>query len=84
VVDLGTKLAVPEEAVMDSGTRKIVYVVKDDRFAPREVTLGPKAGEYYEVLSGLQENEEVVKSGNFLIDAESKQDYADTKTADQD
>jgi multidrug efflux pump subunit AcrA (membrane-fusion protein) len=57
---------------MDSGTRKIVYVVKDDRFAAREVTLGPKAGEFYEVLSGLNEGEEVVTSGNFLIDSESK------------
>jgi membrane fusion protein, copper/silver efflux system len=71
-VDLGEKLAIPEEAVMDSGTRKIVYVVKDDRFAAREVTLGPKAGEFYEVLAGLEDGEEIVTSGNFLIDAESK------------
>ncbi len=71
-IDLGEKLAIPEEAVMDSGMRKIVYVVKDNRFAMREVTLGPKAGEFYEVISGLNEGEEVVASGNFLIDAESK------------
>ncbi|MBF0331476.1 MAG: efflux RND transporter periplasmic adaptor subunit [Candidatus Omnitrophica bacterium] len=71
-VDLGEKLSVPEEAVMDSGMRKIVYVVKDDRFALRKVTLGPKAGEFYEVLAGLEAGEEVVTSGNFLIDAESK------------
>ncbi len=71
-VDLGEKLAVPEEAVMDSGMRKIVYVVSDNRFAAREVTLGPKAGEFYEVLTGLAEGEEIVTSGNFLIDAESK------------
>ncbi|MCB9756995.1 MAG: efflux RND transporter periplasmic adaptor subunit [Candidatus Omnitrophica bacterium] len=71
-IDLGEKLAIPEEAVMDSGTRKIVYVVKDNRFAMREVTLGPKAGEFYEIISGLNEGEEVVASGNFLIDAESK------------
>ncbi|MBF0387802.1 MAG: efflux RND transporter periplasmic adaptor subunit [Candidatus Omnitrophica bacterium] len=72
VIDLGEKLAVPAEAVMDSGLRKIVYVVKNDRFAAREVVLGPKAGEYYEVLSGVNEGEAVVTSGNFLIDAESK------------
>jgi len=71
-IDLGEKLAIPEEAVLDTGTRKIVYVVKDNRFAMREVTLGPKAGEFYEVISGLGEGEEVVTSGNFLIDAESK------------
>ncbi|MEI8011987.1 MAG: efflux RND transporter periplasmic adaptor subunit [Candidatus Omnitrophota bacterium] len=72
MVDLGEKIAVPEEAVMDSGRRKIVYVVKDTRFTPREVVLGPKAGEFYEVRSGLDEGEEVVTSGNFMIDAESK------------
>ncbi len=71
-VDLGEKLAIPEEAVMDSGLRKIVYVVKDDRFSARDVELGPKAGEYYEVVSGLEDGEEVVTSGNFLIDSESK------------
>jgi hypothetical protein len=72
IIDLGEKLAVPEEAVMDSGMRKIVYVVTNDRFEAREVTLGPKAGEFYEVIDGLKEGEEVVTSGNFLIDAESK------------
>ena len=71
-VDLGVALSIPEEALMDSGTRKIVYVVKDDHFAAREVTVGPKVGEYYKVLSGLEEGEEVVTSGNFLIDSESK------------
>lgn len=71
-VDLGERLAVPQEAVMDSGRRRIVYVVKDNRFLARDVTLGPKAGDYYEVLSGLEAGEEVVTSGNFLIDAESR------------
>lgn len=71
-VDLGEKLAIPEEAVMDTGTRKIVYVVKDDRFEARDVILGPKAGAFYQVLSGLEVGDEVVKSGNFLVDAESK------------
>lgn len=72
-VDLGTKLAVPESAVMDTGLRKIVYLAKDNnRMEGREVTLGQKAGGYYEVLSGLQENDTVITSGNFLIDSESK------------
>jgi Cu(I)/Ag(I) efflux system membrane fusion protein len=72
MVDLGEKLAIPEEALMDSGLRKIVYVVKEDRFEARDVTVGPKAGGFYEVLSGLREGEEIVTSGNFLIDSESK------------
>jgi Cu(I)/Ag(I) efflux system membrane fusion protein len=71
-VDLGEKLSVPVPAVLDSGLRKVVYVIKDDRFEQREVVLGPKAGDFYEVTSGLQEGEIVATSGNFLIDAESK------------
>jgi Cu(I)/Ag(I) efflux system membrane fusion protein len=72
-VDLGEKLAVPESAVMDTGLRKIVYVVnQNDRFQQREVTLGQKALGYFEVLDGLEEGEMVVTSGNFLVDSESK------------
>jgi multidrug efflux pump subunit AcrA (membrane-fusion protein) len=71
--DLGEKLAVPEDAVMHAGTRDIVFVAKPDaHFEPRVVTLGAKAEHYYEVLRGLAENEEVVTSGNFLVDSESK------------
>jgi multidrug efflux pump subunit AcrA (membrane-fusion protein) len=70
---LGEKLAVPEEAVMHAGTRDIVFVAKPDGyFESRVVTLGAKAQGYYEVLRGLAENEDVVTSGNFLIDSESK------------
>jgi Cu(I)/Ag(I) efflux system membrane fusion protein len=71
--DLGEKLAVPEEAVMHAGTRDIVFVADaNGYFESRAVTLGVKAQNYYEVLRGLTENEEVVTSGNFLIDSESK------------
>jgi len=72
-IDLGEKLAVPEEAVMDTGERKIVFIAKPDGyFVSREVKLGNKAGDYYEVLSGLEEGEEVVSSGNFFVDSESR------------
>lgn len=71
--DLGEKLAVPEEAVMHAGTRDIVFVADaNGYFESRTVTLGVKAQNYYEVLRGLTENEDVVTSGNFLIDSESK------------
>jgi multidrug efflux pump subunit AcrA (membrane-fusion protein) len=71
--ELGEKLAVPEEAVMHTGTRDTVFITKPDGFfEPRLVALGAKAQGYYEVLRGLEENEEVVTSGNFLIDSESK------------
>lgn len=72
-VDLGEKLAVPETAVLDTGLRKIVYLVKEgDMLESREVTLGQKAQGYFEVLDGLKEGDVVVTSGNFLVDSESK------------
>jgi multidrug efflux pump subunit AcrA (membrane-fusion protein) len=71
--DLGDKLSVQEDAVMHAGTRDIVFVAKPDGyFESRVVVLGAKAQGYYEVLRGLVENDEVVTSGNFLIDSESK------------
>jgi Cu(I)/Ag(I) efflux system membrane fusion protein len=39
---------------------------------PREVKLGAKAGDFFEVIAGLKEGERVVTSANFLIDSESK------------
>jgi len=71
--DLGEKLAVPEEAIMHTGTRDIVFVTDPNGyFDPRTVKLGAKAQGYYEVLDGLKANEDVVISGNFLVDSESK------------
>ena len=72
-IDLGEKLAIPESAVIDTGIRKVVYLVSgNDKFQQQEVRLGEKALGYYEVLSGLKEGDSVVTSGNFLIDSESK------------
>ena len=73
VASLGEKLAVPESAVMETGTRSLVFVERQPGvFEPREVRLGARLGQRYEVLSGLAEGEIVVTSGNFLIDSESK------------
>ena len=71
-IDLGEKLAVPESAVLDTGARKIVYVVKDDSFEQREIRIGARTDNYYEILSGVTEGEMVVTSGNFLVDSESR------------
>lgn len=71
--DIGEKLAVPESAILDTGLRKIAYILEEgDILESREVTLGQKAGGYYEVLDGLKEGDMVVTSGNFLVDSESK------------
>jgi Cu(I)/Ag(I) efflux system membrane fusion protein len=68
----GPVLAVPEGAVLDSGTRQAVLVDKGDgRFEPREVKLGRRGGGYVEITDGVADGEAVVTSANFLIDAES-------------
>ncbi|MDO8579940.1 MAG: efflux RND transporter periplasmic adaptor subunit [Candidatus Omnitrophota bacterium] len=72
-VDLGEKLAVPETAVLDTGLRKIVYLSEPgDVLESREVIVGQKAEGYYEILSGLNEGDVVITSGNFLVDSESQ------------
>lgn len=71
--DLGTVVVVPVDAVIDTGTRKIVFVRSSPlRFEPREIKVGARAGDHFVVLSGLKEGESAVTSAHFLIDAESK------------
>ncbi len=66
-------LVVPASAVLITGTRAIVYVKlpETDRpmFEGREIVLGPRAGDYYIVRSGLGDGELVVTQGNFKIDS---------------
>jgi len=72
-VEVGQVLAVPDGAVFQTGTQSIVFVDKGQGlFEPREVTVGAKASDWYEVQAGLAEGERVVTSGNFLIDSESR------------
>jgi Cu(I)/Ag(I) efflux system membrane fusion protein len=64
-------LAIPASAVLDSGTRQIVYVEKGrGTFEPREVTLGPRSGDFFPVFKGLIHGERVVTRGGFLIDSQ--------------
>lgn len=70
---LGKRLAVPEAAVLYAGERRVVFVdLGDGRLAPRDVTLGVKAGPWFEVRGGLRAGDVVVTSGNFLVAAESR------------
>jgi Cu(I)/Ag(I) efflux system membrane fusion protein len=70
---LGEVLALPEEAVIDTGERRVVFVeVAAGRFQPREVTLGRKGEGHYEVVDGLATGENVVISAQFLLDSESR------------
>jgi Cu(I)/Ag(I) efflux system membrane fusion protein len=71
--ELGEHLVVPTEAVLDSGEQKIVFVAHEGgHFEPRDITVAAKVDEYYIVAAGLEEGEEVVTSGNFLLDSESR------------
>ena len=72
-VPLGRRLAVPQEAVLDSGTRQIVFVEKGEgHFEPQEVKLGLRVDDRQEILSGLKPGTRVVASANFFLDSESK------------
>lgn len=72
-VHLGTKLVVPDGAIIDTGLRQMAIIDKGDGFfEPREVKVGIKVDNYYEVIKGLRIGERVVTSANFLIDSESK------------
>lgn len=65
-------VAIPESAVLDSGTRQVVLIdLGGGAFEPREVELGSRGDGYVEVVKGLAAGQRVVVNGNFLIDAES-------------
>ncbi len=65
-------LTVPDSAVLDTGTRRMVLVqVGEGRFEPREVETGGRGESYIEILEGVRDGEQVVVAANFLIDAES-------------
>jgi Cu(I)/Ag(I) efflux system membrane fusion protein len=72
-VALGDVLAVPVSAVIYTGPRRLVFVdLGEGRLQPREIEIGSRSGQFYEVLSGLSEGDVVVSSGNFLVAAESR------------
>lgn len=65
-------LAIPDSALIDSGNRQVVLVVRGEGvFQPRAVTVGSRSNGMTEIMSGLDSGEEVVTSATFLIDAES-------------
>ena len=66
-------LAVPERAVIDTGTKKVVYIEREPGlFEGIEVELGPRIGEFYPVSKGLLVGDRVAAAGAFLIDAETR------------
>lgn len=79
-------LVVPTEAVIRSGQRMIVFVVRGGgKFEPREVRIGEEGGprnDYVRILSGLSEGESIVVSAQFLLDSESRLQEAIRKMLD--
>ena len=70
---LGRRLVVPASAVFQTGTRSIVFLDQGDgNLDPKEVALGPRAGDEFVVLKGLKAHQKIVTSANFLIDSESQ------------
>ena len=74
-VDTAPVLAVPRGAVLSPGGEPLVYVRKAEReYEPRHVTLGRAGDDFWEVLAGLEEGEQVVTAGNLLVDAQAQLD----------
>lgn len=72
-IQVGEKLTVPASAVIDTGQRYIAFVEgQDEHLEPREVKIAAKTDDYYEVVSGLKEGEQVVTRALFLVDSESQ------------
>lgn len=72
-VDLGEQIVIADSAVLDTGTRQLVFVEKDEgRFEPREICIGERGEGWVVVHHGLEPGERVVTSGTFLIDSESR------------
>jgi Cu(I)/Ag(I) efflux system membrane fusion protein len=72
-VDLGERLVVPRSALLDTGTRQVVYVKTGEAsFVGREVRLGERAGDLVEVVEGLSAGEQVVAAASFLVDSQSQ------------
>jgi Cu(I)/Ag(I) efflux system membrane fusion protein len=70
---LGEGLVIPEDAVIDTGTRKVAFrKLPDGHFQPVEIETGFKVGDQVQVLAGLTEGEEIVTGAAFLVDSESK------------
>jgi len=85
-VNLGASLAVPEDAVLDTGTEQYVFVDKGEGYLqPRRVKAGGEAMGYVAIQSGLSAGERVVTAANFILDSESrlKGAFANMGTPDQ-
>ncbi len=72
-IGLGSRLAIPRDAVLESGERQIVFIHRGGgKLEWKQVKLGVRVENWVEVVEGLSEGEHVVTGANFLIDSESQ------------
>jgi len=71
-INLGKHLAIPETALIDTGTRKVVYLdLGNGRYKIQQIKIGFEADGFIQVVEGLKEGDMVVTDGNFLLDSQS-------------
>ncbi len=71
-IELGERLSVPEEAVINTGTRNLVYVDQEGAFEPREVITGIRGQGLVEITEGLASGDRVAAEATFLLDSEAR------------
>lgn len=72
-IPLNKALSIPKSAILNTGKHKLAYKkVSSEEFSPVMVKTGLETDDFYEVLEGLSEGDEIVVESNFLLDSESK------------
>jgi Cu(I)/Ag(I) efflux system membrane fusion protein len=72
-VPLGTRLAVPNDAVLETGERDVIFIhLGGGRLEWRRIRLGLRADDWVEILEGVSEGDHIITSANFLLDSESQ------------
>lgn len=73
IIEIKDRLAIPESAVLHTGSKDLVYIFSEgNKLTPKAVQLGIKTEGYYEVLGGLSLGDSISSGPNFLIDSEAK------------
>ena len=66
------RMSVPNEAIIETGDKRVVYVKDADNYAQREIQIGLQGELFTEITGGLKEGEQVVTFGSFFIDADHR------------
>jgi Cu(I)/Ag(I) efflux system membrane fusion protein len=73
VTERGDFLSVPNEAIIEEGDRRVVYVQRQEgQYEPQSITAGLQGELYTEITGGVREGDQVVTFGSFFIDSEYK------------